>query len=536
MNRFEKYKPKKLDDFICFKDEIQKIKKWIQDYKKNYHTSKKVLLLIGQSGIGKTKMVEVLFEEYCYRKIEYNSSEIRTKKISELFEKSVSFKNVYEMMDESNKPVGFLIDELDGLFGTGDKGGFSELIDILKNNVKYEDYLDSVEKKKKITKAKKNKIMENKYIQLTNPILATCFDSNEKKLNELKKYSEVIYFQKPSLQTIKEFIHFFEKNENFKLEEDIYENIYNFTNGDIRKLISLLEQMKTYISIKKKNKNNELLIIEKEDWILFNNFFSQKNNDEPLLYETARILYDKNLSYDECERIFEKDCLLMPLMVYHNSINAFKNSKENIKKKIYHYQNSIQSICAHDNIQTLILKYQYWDELMNNAWVYSMLLPNRHLSELNALRQKLESTNLLNKISQMLVNKKLVQNTRQSFHKLNLESDEVLYTIHILSHYLGDIKENIILKEESEALETQSLEEEGEDGIEVKSKKKNKENYDDNYKMEINSQLTDFMNQYGIKMEDLENIMKIEKLNTGLNSKKKKFTMKMKRKIEDQLN
>jgi Holliday junction resolvasome RuvABC ATP-dependent DNA helicase subunit len=64
MNWFEKYKPKKLDDFICFKDEIEKIKKWIDDYKNNYHTSKKVLLLIGQSGIGKTKMVEVLFEEY----------------------------------------------------------------------------------------------------------------------------------------------------------------------------------------------------------------------------------------------------------------------------------------------------------------------------------------------------------------------------------------------------------------------------------------------------------------------------------------
>jgi hypothetical protein len=110
-------------------------------------------------------------------------------------------------------------------------------------------------------------------------------------------------------------------------------------------------------------------------------------------------------------------------MVYHNSINAFKNSKENIKNKINHYHESIKSICSHDNIQTLILKYQYWDELINNAWVYSMLIPNRHLSELNAVKQKLESTNLLNKISQMLVNKKLVQNTRQSFHKLNLESE-----------------------------------------------------------------------------------------------------------------
>ena len=45
----------------------------------------------------------------------------------------------------------------------------------------------ALEKKKKISKTKKTKAQENKYMKLTNPILATCFDSNEKKLNELIK-------------------------------------------------------------------------------------------------------------------------------------------------------------------------------------------------------------------------------------------------------------------------------------------------------------------------------------------------------------
>ncbi len=555
-NWFNKYTPEKLDDFLCFKNEIQKIKTWIENYKKNYHTSKKVLLLIGQSGIGKTKIAEVLFKEFGYRKIEFNSSEIRSKKISELFEKSVTYKNVYEMMDEDIKPIGFLIDELDGLFGTGDKGGFSELIDILKSNEKYENYYDLVEKKKKISKTKKTKAQENKYMKLTNPILATCFDSNEKKLNELKKYSEVIYFQKPSIDSIKELIYFLEKNENFKLDNTLYKLIYDNINGDIRKLISLLEQLNIYIKYKnnkslleqKKNEqsniNKEILNINLDDWNIFNKFFSQKNNDEPLLYETARILYEKNLNYSECERIFEKDCLLMPLMIYHNSLSTFKNSSQEIKKKIYNYHKSLESLCKHDNIQTSILKYQYWEELVTNAWLYSMLIPNRHLSDMNSSRQKLESTNLLNKISQMLVNKKLVQNTRQSFNKLNLESDEVLYTIHILSHYLGDIKNNINFDNDIDN-EDNNIENNDND-----NNNNNNDNDNDNFKkykelninlnenesLKLTNNLTDFMNQYSIKMEDLENIMKIEKLNTGLNNKKKKFTMKMKKKIENNLN
>jgi replication-associated recombination protein RarA len=137
----DKHVPTSLNDFICYQHEMQQIRQWIQQFKINPSSTKKVLFLIGSSGIGKTKMCEVLLQEYDYRVMEYNSSELRSqKRITEVLEKSLTYRNVFEMMEEENKPIGILIDEIEGLIGTGDKGGFTEFLDILKSNMKYEEY------------------------------------------------------------------------------------------------------------------------------------------------------------------------------------------------------------------------------------------------------------------------------------------------------------------------------------------------------------------------------------------------------------
>jgi hypothetical protein len=106
----------------------------------------------------------------------------------------------------------------------------------------------------------------------------------------------------------------------------------------------------------------------------------------------------------------------------------------------------------------------------------------------------------------MLVNKKMLQNSRKSIQKLNIETDEVLYIVQILSYFMGDLKNQM-----------------------------NEENLDLS-EIGKSNELTTLMNKYGITMEDFENIMKIDKLNkVNHTSKKKKLTMKMKKEIEGQL-
>ena len=422
------------------------------------------------------------------------------------------------MMDEENKPVGILIDEIEGLIGSGDKGGFSEFLDLLKSNVKYEDYVESLKNKKKSSK-KKN--VEQRFIKLVTPILCTSIDSNEKKIQELKKYSEIIFLQPPIYENVKEIIDDISEKENMRLNEECKEYIYNYINGDIRKLIITLEQIK-YRYFREENNNEKIVGID--DIKLIFSYLSEKDEDDSLLKETQKILERDDLTYDSCKRIFEKECLLIPLTVYQNSIHLVKNSKMNMKNKIEKYRRTLDSLCVHDNIQTFMFKNDFNDygddELYENACLYSTKIPNYYMKDMKAGKIQYENTNLLNKISQMLVNKKLVMNTRKSIEKLNLESDEILYVVHILSHFLGDLKE------------TMNLEVTNEENEEEVMKPKREE-----MKGEIkNFELMNIMNKYGISMEELETIMKIEKLNKEHNvPKKKKFTVKLKKEIENQL-
>ena len=508
----KRYRPKMISEFFCFREETEKMKEWMEKMKSDPHSCKKVLYMVGASGIGKTTMAEVLFEEMGYRMIEYNSSELRSqKKITEVLEKSLTYRNVFEMMDEENKPVGFLIDELESLIGTGDKGGFSEFLDILKCNTKFENHLESL-KQKKITK--KKSITDQKMVKLVSPIICTSFESNEKKIQELKRYSEVIYLKSPIQENVDQLIDWIGSQEGFEINQESKDYLFQYIRGDIRKLIISLEQIFTITQQKK-------ILINIDSIKNVFSFLSEKDEDDLILKETEKIFTRNKVPMSECMRIFSKECLLLPLTMYQNTIQAFKHSKISGKEKLHNYRKTLSSICHHDILQTIMFKNDDYmdDEFYESACLYSMKIPNMYLQKLRNDDEEqfhftYENTNLLNKISQMLVNKKMLQNSRKSIQKLNVETDEVLYIVNILSHFLGDLKNQT---NEDGTLNVDTIQ-----GSHVIT--------------EGNHELTTFMNKYGITLEDFENIMKIDKLNkVNHTSKKKKLTMKMKKEIEGQL-
>jgi SpoVK/Ycf46/Vps4 family AAA+-type ATPase len=140
MSWLDKYKPTCLKDFKTNKSEIDKAINWIESYKKNYKDTKKVLLIIGNTGLGKTLLATLIFKEYYYQKIELNSTDVRSqKKISDFLIKSLTFKNVLDMFNNGNMPIGILLDEIDTICKLSDKGGFNEFLSILKQNDKFEN-------------------------------------------------------------------------------------------------------------------------------------------------------------------------------------------------------------------------------------------------------------------------------------------------------------------------------------------------------------------------------------------------------------
>ena len=505
------YSPKSLDDYYFYKEEIKECIQWFEDYKKNLNETKKVLMIIGHTGSGKTKLAQLLLAHFKYQMIEYNSSDVRSqKKITEIIKKTLAYRNVVDMFNDNKQPVGILMDEIDTICKTGDKGGFSEFLNIIKMNDKYEEYIKDKDKKKKTTKI----INTDDFIKLYNPIICTTNDINDKKIAELKKFSKVIYLNKNVDNEMKGFIIDVFKQNNVKIEDLAIDEIIKISGNDIRRLLIYLENI--YFSFKTNHPDLDNINI---DFInLFNKVGSEKNEDLQLIDATRNIFYKQNSFYTN-EILFDIDCLLLPLMIYHNSIIAVKKSKDDAMKKLGIYKDMLYSLCIHDTIQTSIFEVQEWDEYYDVSVFYGAVLPNYYATQLSDYRENqadLQFTNLLNKISQMFVNKKLLSSAKYCLNKLDLDFDEIIYIVEIIAKFLNDFK-NIGDDDDDEGSETKQVKKN------ISNKKTSTQQI---------PRIAKMMNKYKIDIDELETILKIEKLNQQNDVKKKKFTITLKKEIQ----
>ena len=544
LNLFEVHKPRSLDEYITNKNNVNIAIKWITDYKNKVENTKKVLLIIGNTGVGKTLLADLIFKDFNYQKIELNSSDIRSqKKLGDFLRKSLTYKNVVDMFHNGNQPIGILMDEIDTICKLSDKGGMSEFLDILKQNDKFE-----TNKKKN----KKVKIFTEDYIKLYNPIICTSNDINDKKINELKKYSEVIYLDKPPNDELKLVIKNILSQYNSQYDEEILDLIANYSQGDLRQLIQITSDL---LSMAEYNGNG---YINKEFFDSYTTAYDTKMEDIQLINST-KLLFIEKMNVHKSQLMFDIDCLLTPLMIYHNSINYVKNCEDTSKQKLSSYKNILESLCIHDTIQTNIFEIQDWNELYDIASIYGATLPNFHCTQLkNKKEVNIEFTSLLNKISQMYVNKKLLNGAKYSLGKLNYDNDEIIYITEIISNYFDEYKNSLEEDEELEKpttkkksgkkkdeIEDYEIDQELSNDSDIDNLDKNtnklilessyvKSNKPLNPKY-VNCNLIKFMNKYKIGIDDLENILKVEKLNRQNEKRKKKFTLKIKKEIVNYL-
>ena len=123
----------------------------------------------------------------------------------------------------------------------------------------------------------------------------------------------------------------------------------------------------------------------------------------------------------------------------------------------------------------------------------------------------------------MFVNKKLLNGAKYSLGKINFDTDEIIYLTEIISILFQKYQEELNLGGDDNDASGDFDEEEGVNGIFEKP-------------LENNSQLVTFMNKYNISVENLENILKIEKLNMSDDKKKKKMTLRIKKELSKFLN
>ena len=338
-----KYIPTSSRDIVGNVKGIETIRQWIDDYKERIFGTKKALLLVGPPGIGKTTAAKLLLDEAGYNVIEFNASDTRNKEsIKNTITKIYNNKSILNFLN--NKPVisAIIMDECDGM-SIGDKGGMAELISII-NPLKGRIGVKKLEKDKQ---QKRWRI----------PIICIANNSYSSNLSELKKECLIVKFTCPTESELSSYLSRILREEDMKLGTTVISQLVEASQGDIRKLNSLITLIyhEEKLTIEKTIKLKKLTI---------------KDKDSELFDIAQKLLNNhKTISCDERFDLFNKECSMVPLLIQENYIDYIP------KKPLTIMSDVSDSISMSDVVNHQIFEGQHWN-LYDTYGLFSSIYPS----------------------------------------------------------------------------------------------------------------------------------------------------------------
>lgn len=388
----DKYHPKNFNEFIGNKIKISNIKKWLNDFGKNNHSS---ILISGKHGIGKSTIISILKTEFNLDVIEYNQSNLRDYKKNNLnlfFPKKTNFEEM--IYGKSHKKI-MIFNEIESITIPSEK---TFIVKILKKN-------------------HKEKIL---------PIILINNGKHCKILNEIKKYIHIVNLLTPSIIEIKPLVKKICMNESINLSSKYIKGLIHFSNNDIRKILLTLEDFKEIF------KNT---IISKEK---LKDYFENNNqkHEEIGLYHSVGKLLNLPLSFEKIITLYQLEKILLPLTFLENI--PLKNVN------LETYSDILESYSAGDLIETSIYTDQNW-YLQNlhtfRTCIYSNYLldktPNNMISE-----DQLIFTNDLNKTSLKNINKKNIDEIKKNIPGISY--DEIINLAQLITKIIKSRKINLL--------------------------------------------------------------------------------------------
>ncbi len=198
MHLFQKHAPQNLGEFAGNPTVVEEVKRWALLFEAG--KLQKPLLVYGPPGVGKTALVYALAHELGWEILEFNASDTRNKgEVERLMGAASSSMGLF------SKYKLILIDEVDGLEGSADRGGVSAIATIAKN--------------------------------ASQPLILLANDGWNKRIAPLRTICKFIEMKKVNKRTVQSVIARIAKEERMDISEDDIASIAENSDGDLRSAI-----------------------------------------------------------------------------------------------------------------------------------------------------------------------------------------------------------------------------------------------------------------------------------------------------------
>lgn len=200
-----KHKPKSLKEVVGNKQPIQKFVDWVKSWERGI-PKKRAAFLYGPPGVGKTVTVEALANDFRMELVEKNASDYRTEEAVRRF---AGLASQYGSLFGGKRII--LLDELDGLTGTADKGGVKATIEIVR--------------------------------KAQCPVVLVANNVYNPRFSSLRNYCVLIEFKKPPTGEVVKHLKRICLREGIQAEESALKFIANRSEGDVRSAVNDLQAL-----------------------------------------------------------------------------------------------------------------------------------------------------------------------------------------------------------------------------------------------------------------------------------------------------